>query len=150
MKCPYCNSIDDSVVDSRLIKENSVIRRRRECNNCNKRFTTYERIEETPLMVIKRNTEVQDYDRTKILNGLLKSCQKRQIDIEDLEKIVDELEKYIQKEEIKQIHTREIGEFVMKRLKEIDKVAYVRFASVYKDFKTIDEFINELKVLIGY
>lgn len=150
MKCPYCSAIDDSVIDSRLIKENTVIRRRRECNSCHERFTTYERIEENPLMVIKSNNELQDYDRTKILNGLLKSCQKRPIKIEDLEKIVDELEKHIQKEGIKQIYTKDIGEYVMKKLKEIDKVAYVRFASVYKDFKTIDEFIHELKVLIGY
>lgn len=148
MKCPHCNAIDDSVVDSRLIKDSSVIRRRRECNSCTKRFTTYERIEDNPVMVVKRNNELQDYDRTKILNGLLKSCQKRPINIEDLEKIIDDLEKHFQKDGIKQIETSKIGKFVIERLKELDKVAYVRFASVYNDFKTIDEFINELKFLI--
>lgn len=149
MKCPYCSSIEDSVIDSRLVKENTAIRRRRECSKCTKRFTTYEKIEQGPLLVIKRDSDIQDFDRQKVLNGLLKSCQKRPVKIEDLEKIVEELEKYLQKEGIRQIHTKEIGEFVIERLKELDKVAYVRFASVYKDFKTIDEFVNELKVLIG-
>lgn len=148
MKCPYCSHLDDKVVDSREGKLGDLIRRRRECLKCGKRFTTYERIDEIPYMVIKKDGRREKFDRHKILQGLLRACEKRPVPTARLEGLVDEAEKYVSEATDRERTTSEIGELLMTRLKKLDKVAYVRFASVYSDFKDVKEFMAELKSLL--
>jgi transcriptional repressor NrdR len=148
MKCPFCGYNEDRVIDSRPTEENSAIRRRRECLKCLKRFTTYEKVESVPLMVIKKDKTRQAFDRGKILNGLLRACEKRPVSVDTLEKLVDEIEAQALNTLKREITSEEIGEMVMARLKEIDEVAYVRFASVYRQFKDINTFMDELKKLL--
>jgi transcriptional repressor NrdR len=132
MKCPFCGHIEDKVIDSRPTDENTVIRRRRECTKCAKRYTTYEKLEYLPLMVIKKDNSRQPFSREKLLNGLVRACEKRPVSIEVLEKIVDEVEAQLQNSLQREVTSRDIGELVMTKLKNIDEVAYVRFASVYR------------------
>jgi transcriptional repressor NrdR len=148
MKCPFCGHEEDRVIDSRPTDEGSSIRRRRECIKCEKRFTTYEKVESLPLMVIKKDKTRQVYSREKILNGLLRACEKRPVSADDLEKLVDEIESRIYNSLQKEITTQAIGEMVMAGLKNLDEVAYVRFASVYRQFKDINTFMEELKKLL--
>ena len=148
MKCPYCGFAQDRVVDSRESKEADSIRRRRECERCNKRFTTYERIDEIPYMVVKKDGTRQKFDRQKVLGGLLHACQKRPVSGIALERIVDETEAYVVDSAERERSTREIGELIMLRLKDIDTVAYIRFASVYRDFKDVREVKEELEELL--
>jgi transcriptional repressor NrdR len=149
MKCPFCGHLEDKVVDSRLSTDGEAIRRRRECEKCGKRFTSYERVEEIMPMVVKKDGRREPYDRQKVLGGLKKACEKRPISIEVLEGVVDEIEKKLLDGAQKEVSTSQIGEEMMKRLQDIDKVAYVRFASVYRDFKDINEFVSELTELLG-
>ncbi len=147
MKCPKCGEFDSKVLDSRSSDDGRVVRRRRECYSCSYRFTTYEKVEETPIMVIKKNNERQVFDRDKILNGILKSCEKRPISVEQIEGIVDKIEQKIRNTMLKEIKSSEIGDYVMKYLKELDEIAYVRFASVYRRFKNVSGFIKEVEKL---
>ena len=149
MKCPYCGFTQDRVVDSRESKEADSIRRRRECEGCNKRFTTYERIDEIPYMVVKKDGRREKFDRQKVLSGLLHACEKRPVPAADLERIVDETEAYVVDSPERERSTSEVGELIMARLKQIDTVAYIRFASVYRDFKDVREFKAELEDLLG-
>jgi transcriptional repressor NrdR len=149
MKCPYCGNPQDRVVDSRESKDADSIRRRRECESCEKRFTTYERIDEIPYMVEKKDGRHEKFDRQKILNGLMNACQKRQVSALQMQRIVDETEAFVVDSPERERPTRELGELIMKRLKEIDTVAYIRFASVYRDFKDVREFKAELEQLLG-
>ncbi|HEY5055490.1 MAG TPA: transcriptional regulator NrdR [Acidobacteriaceae bacterium] len=149
MKCPYCGFSQDRVVDSRESKEADSIRRRRECEGCNKRFTTYERIDEIPYMVVKKDGRREKFDRQKVFGGLLHACQKRPVSGAALEKIVDETEAFVVDSPDRERTTSELGELIMTRLKEIDTVAYIRFASVYRDFKDVREFKVELEELLG-
>lgn len=144
MKCPYCNYLDSKVIDSRPTDDNQSIRRRRECIECGKRFTTYERIERAPLVVIKKDGTRQSYDRSKLLNGMIRACEKRPVSLSRLEKSVDDIEKKIYNSLEKEIKSQDIGEMVMAELKEIDEISYVRFASVYRQFKDIDSFMKEI------
>ncbi|MDD5680391.1 MAG: transcriptional regulator NrdR [Candidatus Omnitrophica bacterium] len=148
MKCPYCGTNKDKVVDSRSSNNGKNIRRRRECLKCNKRFTTYEHLEETPLMVIKKDGRREPFDRNKILAGLTKACEKRPVSIEKLEKVADAIEMQIQKNFEREAKASAIGELAMKQLHSLDQVAYVRFASVYRQFKDINQFMKELKQLL--
>ena len=148
MKCPYCAFVEDKVIDSRPTEEGSAIRRRRECTNCLKRFTTYEKVESLPLMVIKKDKTRQSFNREKLLNGLLRACEKRPVSINDLEKLVEEIESQIYNSLQREITSQEIGEMVMSRLKNMDEVAYVRFASVYRQFRDINTFMDELRKLL--
>jgi transcriptional repressor NrdR len=148
MKCPFCGFVNDKVVDSRESKEGESIRRRRECIHCEKRFTTYERIDEIPYMVIKKDGRREKFDRQKVLNGLLRACEKRPVSIGKMEQIVNEAEAFLIDSPERERKTSEIGELIMNRLKKFDKVAYVRFASVYLDFKDVKEFMAELKHLL--
>jgi transcriptional repressor NrdR len=148
MKCPYCGLVKDKVVDSREGKNGIVIRRRRECQNCRRRFTTYEKIEEIPYMVIKKDGRREEFDRGKLLAGMRRATEKRPVSNKALEDIADEIEAMVQDSSDREIETRIIGNFIMEKLKELDKVAYVRFASVYRQFEDIDEFMRELKGLI--
>ena len=148
MKCPFCAFENDRVVDSRESKEGESIRRRRECLKCNKRFTTYERIDEIPSRVVKKDGRREKFDRQKVLNGLLRACEKRPISIGKLEQIVNEAEDFVINSPERERKTSEIGELIMNRLRRHDKVAYVRFASVYLDFKDVLEFMLELKDLL--
>ena len=147
MQCPYCNYKESKVIDSRHTDLKS-IRRRRECESCKKRFTTYEKIETTPLMVIKKDNSREYFDREKIKYGLLKACEKRPVSIDEIESIVVHIENEINKCFIEEIETKKIGEMVMDKLKELDEVAYVRFASVYRQFKDINTFVSELKNIL--
>lgn len=147
MRCPYCRSSGDRVVDSRETKEGLVIRRRRECLHCGRRFTSYERIEDIPCMVIKKDGRRERFDRTKVLGGLLKACEKRPIPIRQLEQIVEEVEKRVWDSPDRELTSEEVGQYVMQRLKQLDKVAYVRFASVYLQFKDVREFMQEINEL---
>ena len=147
MRCPFCAHPDDKVVDSRTIKEGELIRRRRECLSCTKRFTTYERIEEVPLMVAKKDGRREPFDRSKIVIGILKACEKRPVGIEQIEDMVDRIEKSINSSMEKEVSSEAIGLMVMDELRHLDEVAYVRFASVYRQFKDIDEFMDVLKTL---
>ena len=149
MKCPYCGYAESKVIDSRPAEEGSTIRRRRECLACNKRFTTYEIIERMPLVVVKRDGSRQSFDKVKIMNGLVRACEKRPVALEQLETIAKEIETELQSALEREISTAEIGEMVMVRLKDIDEVAYVRFASVYRQFKDINTFMDELTKLLG-
>jgi transcriptional repressor NrdR len=148
MKCPYCGHIEDRVIDSRPTDENTVIRRRRECTNCNRRYTTYEKVESIPFMVIKKDNSRQPFNREKLLNGLMRACEKRPVSIKELEKIADEVESQLQNSLKREVTTRDIGELVMTKLKNTDEVAYVRFASVYRQFKDINTFMDELAKLL--
>jgi transcriptional repressor NrdR len=148
MKCPFCSSVEDKVVDSREAKIGDVIRRRRECVKCGRRFTNYERIDEIPHMLVKKDGRREKFDRQKLLAGLLKACEKRPISTVKLEEIVNEAEAYVAESPDRERPTKAVGELVMNRLKKLDKVAYVRFASVYLDFKDVREFMDELKDLL--
>src|SRR5919205_370384 len=148
MKCPFCGFENDKVVDSRESKEADSTRRRRECLKCEKRFTTYERIDEIPYMVVKKDGRREKFERQKVLSGLLRACEKRPISMGKLEQIVNEAESFVIDSPERERKTSEVGELIMEHLKKIDKVAYVRFASVYMDFKDVKEFMNELKDLL--
>jgi transcriptional repressor NrdR len=147
VKCPFCDDLEDKVVDSRMAKEGELIRRRRECLSCKRRYTTYERIEESLPMVVKKDGRREPFDRTKILSGLKKACEKRPISVATIEAVTDRIEKRIQEMGETEIPSREVGEQIMKELHNLDQVAYVRFASVYREFKDIDQFMDELKAL---
>ncbi|WHZ28434.1 MAG: Ribonucleotide reductase transcriptional regulator NrdR [Nitrospira sp.] len=147
MKCPFCDELEDKVVDSRMAKEGEVIRRRRECLGCKRRYTTYERVEEILPVVVKKDGRRESFDRNKILVGLKKACEKRPISIGTIEAVTDRIEKRIQEMGETEIESRIVGEEVMKELHQLDQVAYVRFASVYREFKDIDQFMDELKTL---
>jgi transcriptional repressor NrdR len=149
MKCPYCAHLGDKVVDSRESREGEVIRRRRECLGCGKRFTSYERIDEIPYMVVKKDGSRERFERQKLVAGLLKACEKRPVSVASLEAVADRVESTLQERSEKEISTNEIGAFVMQELKKLDKVAYVRFASVYRHFRDIGEFMTELKDLLN-
>ena len=149
MKCPYCAYAESKVIDSRPAEEGSTIRRRRECLACGKRFTTYEIIERLPLVVVKRDGSRQSFDRVKVINGLVRACEKRPVALGQLEEIADSIESELQGALEREISTAEIGEMVMARLKDLDEVAYVRFASVYRQFKDINTFMEELTKLLG-
>ena len=148
MKCPYCGHPGDKVVDSRESKEGEVIRRRRECLDCGRRFTSYERIDEIPYMVVKKDGRRERFERQKLVAGLLKACEKRPVRVAALEAIADKLEATLQERPEREMTTEEIGAYVMRELKGLDKVAFVRFASVYRNFRDIDEFKNELNDLL--
>jgi transcriptional repressor NrdR len=147
MKCPFCGQIEDKVVDSRESKEGDSIRRRRECLKCERRFTTYERVDEIPYMVVKKDGRREKFDRQKVLAGLLRACEKRPVSMTQMEDVVREVETRVMEAAERECPSTEIGQIVMKRLRELDKVAYIRFASVYRDFKDIKEFQDELKDL---
>ena len=148
MKCPYCGHLGDKVVDSRESKEGEVIRRRRECLECGRRFTSYERIDEIPYMVVKKDGRRERFERQKLVQGLLKACEKRPIRVAALEAIADKVESTLQDKPEREISTEEIGAYVMVSLKHLDKVAFVRFASVYRNFRDLDEFTHELQELL--
>ncbi len=148
MRCPYCEHSESKVIDSRESKNGLSIRRRRECLSCKRRFTTYEKIEDIPFMVVKKDGRRQSFDSQKLLRGLLKACEKRPVPLVKLEEIVEEIESKLQEREEKEMNASEIGKFVMKKLKVLDKVAYVRFASVYREFKDVAEFKQELESLL--
>ena len=148
MKCPFCGHENTRVIDSRPAEDNNSIRRRRVCDECDKRFTTYEKVETIPLIVIKKDNNREVYDRTKIENGVLRACHKRPISADQIKHLVDEVETEIFNREEKEIPSRVIGELVMNKLKDLEAVAYVRFASVYRDFKDINTFMDELKKVL--
>lgn len=149
MKCPYCSYFDSKVVDSRPTEEGQVIRRRRECIDCGKRFTTYEKIEKIPLIVVKKDGNRESYDRNKLLNGIIKACEKRPVSMNEIENLVDDIEMTLSNSLEKEVTSVAIGEMVMNKLKDIDEVAYVRFASVYRQFKDLNTFMEELKKLLN-
>jgi transcriptional repressor NrdR len=149
MKCPFCGEIDNKVIDSRLSKDGAVIRRRRECIICGRRFTTYEHIEEIPVMIVKKDGRREVFSREKVRSGLQKACQKRNISINLIDEFLDELERDLRETGEKEISSNKIGEKVMAKLHEIDDVAYVRFASVYREFKDVNDFVSELKNLLS-
>src|SRR3989338_1995720 len=148
MKCPFCGNVEDKVIDSRISNEGGSIRRRRECLKCQKRFTTYERLEEHPLMVIKKDGRREPFDRKKLLSGILKACEKRPVPMEKVEGMVDEVERIIQRNYEKEVSSTAIGEFVMKQLPDLDEGASVRVASVYRQFNDINQFMKELSSLL--
>ena len=148
MKCPFCNKDDTRVVDSRPVDDNSSIRRRRMCDACGKRFTTYEKVETIPLIVIKKDQNREQYDRRKIENGVIRACYKRQISAQQITAVVDQIETLVFSREEREVSSEVIGEIVMDQLKELDPVAYVRFASVYREFKDVNTFMDELKKLL--
>ena len=148
MKCPYCAHLESKVVDSRPADEGSSIRRRRECLSCHKRFTTYETMESLPLVVIKKDGSRQAFDKSKLLGSMLKACEKRSVPVATLENIAEEIEQYLHNEMEREVSSAEIGELVMDRLKDVDEVSYVRFASVYRQFKDISTFMAELNKLL--
>jgi len=149
MKCPFCGEIDNKVIDSRLSKDASVIRRRRECLICRRRFTTYEHIEEIPIMIIKKDGRREVFNREKVRSGLQKACQKRNISMNVIEEFIEELERDLREIGEKEIPASTIGEKIMKKLHELDDVAYVRFASVYREFKDVNDFVSELKLMLS-
>ena len=148
MKCPFCAYLESKVVDSRPADEGASIRRRRECLSCHKRFTTYETMESLPLMVVKKDGSRQSFDRNKVMNGLIRACEKRPVSFSTMEEIVNEIEQTLQNEMEREVSSAEIGELVMERLKKVDEVSYVRFASVYRQFKDINTFMRELNKLL--
>ena len=148
MKCPFCGYTESKVIDSRPAEEGTTIRRRRECLECSRRFTTYEIIERMPLVVIKRDGSRQTFDKVKLINGMVRACEKRPVALSELEKIADEIEQELQSNLEREIKTVDVGEMVMNRLKDLDEVAYVRFASVYRSFKDINTFMDELSKLL--
>lgn len=149
MKCPFCDYEDTKVIDSRHTEEGHAIRRRRECEKCNKRFTTYEKVEEVILMVIKKDGSRETFDRSKVMNGIIKACEKRPVPIAEIEKIVDDIERGLNNMMEKEVKSTFIGELIMDRLKDLDEVAYVRFASVYRQFTDINTFVKEIEGLLG-
>ncbi|MDX9702848.1 MAG: transcriptional regulator NrdR [Candidatus Auribacterota bacterium] len=149
MHCPFCGFLEDRVVDSRLCQEGRAIRRRRECLNCQHRFTTYETLERPNIQVIKKDNRREPYDKQKILNGLMKACEKRPVSLEKIENIASEIERYIENKNIREISTQEIGEQIMNHLQALDEVAFVRFASVYRQFKDVTQFMNEIVGLLS-
>ena len=149
MKCPYCGYSESKVIDSRPADENSSIRRRRECLSCGKRFTTYETVESLPMVVVKKDGSRQSFDRRKVLGGMIRACEKRPVPLADLEKIAEEIEQDLQNSMEREVSTETIGEKVMERLRNVDQVAYVRFASVYRQFKDIDTVMAELTKLLA-
>lgn len=149
MKCPFCEHTDTKVIDSRHTEDGHAIRRRRECEKCSKRFTTYEKIEEVVMMVIKKDGSRETFDRNKVMGGIVKACEKRPVSVSDMEKIVDEIERGLNNMLEKEVSSTFIGELVMDKLKDIDEVAYVRFASVYRQFTDISTFISEIESLLG-
>lgn len=149
MKCPFCGHLQDKVVDSRETRDGDAVRRRRECLHCQRRFTTYERTDEIPYMVIKKDGRRERFDRTKVLAGLLRACEKRPVSMQGLEALVDEVESFVADSPNRERRSNEVGEVIMNRLRQLDKVAYVRFASVYLDFKDAREFMDELRHLLG-
>ena len=148
MKCPFCFNDESKVVDSRSTDDNTTIRRRRECTKCNKRYTTYEKIEDIPILVVKRDLTRENFNKEKIVNGLIIACQKRPVSRKQIEEIAEEIEKKISNNMLTEIESEKIGEMVMKRLKEIDEISYVRFASVYRQFKDIKTFLEEITRLM--
>jgi len=150
MNCPFCSHYETKVVDSRPTDEGQAIRRRRECLNCKKRFTTYEKIEEIPLIVVKKDGNREPYNRNKIINGLIRACEKRPVSMQKIEVIVDDIEKQLYNTMEKEISTKLIGELIMNSLKNVDEIAYVRFASVYRQFKDINTFMEELKKMLDH
>ena len=149
MKCPYCGHPESKVIDSRPADENASIRRRRECLSCAKRFTTYETVESLPMVVIKKDGSRQSFDRQKVLRGMIRACEKRPVPLAELERIAAEIEQELQNSMEREIHTEAVGEKVMDRLRKVDQVAYVRFASVYRQFKDLDTFMAELNKLLA-
>ena len=148
MKCPFCSASETKVIDSRPVDENTSIRRRRQCEGCNKRFTTYEKLETMPIMLIKKDRTRESYDRTKLEKGIIKSCHKRPISRDSIQRMVDEIENTIFAMEQREIESSVIGELVINKLKEVDEVAYVRFASIYREFKDVSTFMEEIGNLI--
>jgi transcriptional repressor NrdR len=148
MRCPFCSDYNTRVIDSRPVDDNQAIRRRRQCDVCGKRFTTYEKVETIPLIVIKKDKNRETYDRTKLESGIVRSCHKRPVSAEAIENCIDEIENKIFNLEVKEIDSKQIGEIVMDQLMNLDQVAYVRFASVYREFKDVNTFMNELKKLL--
>lgn len=147
MKCPFCSEDDSKVIDSRPTDDGHAIRRRRECGACKNRFTTYEKVEEIPLVVVKKDGNREAFNRSKIVNGLIRACEKRPVSLESMERMVDEIERNLNNSMVKEVDTQNIGSQIMLGLKELDEVAYVRFASVYRQFKDIDTFVDELEKL---
>ena len=148
MNCPFCGSSDNHVVDSRDVRDGAEIRRRRECDECSRRFTTYERVDELPVTVVKRDGRRESFDREKLLNGLLRACEKRPVPRRDLVDIVDSVESRIASKDVREMSTEDIGNWVIERLRGLDQVAYVRFASVYRRFEDVNQFMDELKQLL--
>jgi transcriptional repressor NrdR len=148
MKCPFCANVEDKVVDSRESKEGQVIRRRRECLSCGRRFTSYERIDQIPHLVVKKDGSRERFDRNKVLAGMLKACEKRPVPVRELEEVTDRVESMIQESPDREVPSDQIGELLMERLRDLDKVAFVRFASVYREFKDVDQFMATLKGLL--
>ncbi len=149
MKCPFCGHTEDKVIDSRSSNEDKSVRRRRECIQCKRRYTTYEYIEEIPLMVIKKDGRREAFDRNKIISGILKACEKREISLDKIEKLVDRVERELRESFDKEVKAQDVGELVMENLHKLDEVAYVRFASVYRQFKDINHFMKELRGLLN-
>ncbi len=149
MKCPYCGSLESKVIDSRPTDDGHVIRRRRECMICKQRFTTYEKVEEIPMIIVKKNGNRESYNRMKVLNGIIRACEKRPVSMEQMEQLIDHIESKLHSSMEKEIQSEWIGELVMSGLKDLDEVSYVRFASVYRQFKDINTFINELTKLLN-
>jgi len=149
LKCPFCNHMESKVVDSRPTEDGNVIRRRRECFSCGKRFTTYEKVEDIPLMVVKKGGQRVQFDRNKMMNGMIKACEKRPISIKQIEDIVDSIEKEVYQSLDREVSSQFIGEMIMIQLKKVDEVSYVRFASVYRQFKDINTFMEELNKLLN-
>ncbi len=148
MKCPYCNQLDTRVIDSRPAEDGNSIRRRRSCDSCGKRFTTYEKVETIPLIIIKKDNNREQYNRGKIENGILRACYKRPVSAADIQQVIEKIETKIFSMEVKEVSSSSIGEIVMEELKELDEVAYVRFASVYREFKDVNTFLDELKKIL--
>lgn len=144
MRCPFCSSLDSKVVDKRETENHDVTRRRRECLSCSKRYTTYERLETLPITIVKKDNVREQFDRNKVISGLLRACEKRPISREDIDKLVDEIESELKAADATEVPSKKLGELVVKKLKKLDKVAYIRFASVYKDFKDLEDFNKEL------
>ncbi len=149
MKCPFCGFEDSKVIDSRATEDNMAIRRRRECLKCNKRYTTYEKVEDIPILVIKKDSSREYFDKSKIINGLIKACQKRPVSRQQIEDIAFEIEKSLSNEMVTEVKSEEVGEMIMEKLKELDEVSYVRFASVYRQFKDINTFMREISSLLN-
>lgn len=149
MKCPYCNADDSKVIDSRPTSENNSIRRRRECIKCNARFTTYERIEDQPIIIVKKDDTREEFNPNKVMNGMIRACEKRPVSAQQMEQAVGRIEQKLANLMKKEISSKEVGELVMQELKDMDEIAYVRFASVYKSFKDIDTFVSELKKILN-
>ena len=149
MKCPFCSFGESKVVDSRSTDDNTTIRRRRECLKCSKRYTTYEKVEDIPILVVKRDLTRENFNKEKIINGLIRACQKRPVSRKQIEDLSDDIEKTISNKMITEVNSKLIGEMVMERLKEVDEISYVRFASVYREFKDINTFLEEIKNLVS-